>query len=141
MILTSRTLMAMTIKKKHWNTMEWNIHTSLGILSLILRLKVYLNNFCLLNNLCYILFIHKVFLTCFVFKTGYISGRDPKQGSIFIQALCKELNQHWSQQDLSTIASYVNRSIMREFSFQAPEIVNQLGDLVFFRPWMYYQII
>ena len=72
----------------------------------------------------------------FVFNStikGYISGRDTEQGSIFIQALCKELNDKWNKHDLTQIASYVNRRIMNEHSIQAPEFINQLGDLVFFR--------
>ena len=70
------------------------------------------------------------------FPKGYISGRlevaGTYQGSIFIQELCRVLNERWKKDDLSTISSYVNRNIMNEYHFQAPEIVNQLGDLVFF---------
>ena len=64
-------------------------------------------------------------------EIGYVSGRDNEQGSIFIQELCKVIKDR-PNDDLGTIASYVNRNIMREYHFQAPEIINQLGDLVFF---------
>ena len=74
------------------------------------------------------------FLSFYITLLGYVSTRDEIQGSIFIQALCKEIEDKRDKSDLSTIASYVNRSIMREYSYQAPEIVNQLGDLVFFKP-------
>ena len=69
----------------------------------------------------------------FHFVLGYVSMRSPNQGSLFIQELCKTLNERWQKDDLGTIAAYVNRNIMREFDCQAPEIVNQLGDLVFFK--------
>ena len=68
-----------------------------------------------------------------MFDKGYVSGRDPENGSIFIQELCKVINERWNKHDLGTIASYVNRNIMKEYHFQAPKITNQLGDLVFFK--------
>ena len=35
--------------------------------------------------------------------------------------------------DLGTLASYVNHNIMEQYQVQAPEIVNQLGNFVFFQ--------
>ena len=66
-------------------------------------------------------------------EIGYVSGRVPQEGSIFIQELCKVINERGRKDDLGTIASYVNRNIMREYLYQAPEIINQIGDLVFFK--------
>ena len=54
-------------------------------------------------------------------------------GSIFIQELCKMLNERGTKDDLGTISTYVNRNIMDKYSVQAPEIVNQLGNFVFFK--------
>ena len=71
---------------------------------------------------------------CIFQLPGYISGRDTEEGSIFIQALCKELNTRADKHHLTQIASYVNRRIMTEYGIQAPEFVNQLGDMVFFKP-------
>ena len=39
----------------------------------------------------------------------------------------------WKIDDVSRMANYVNRDMMNKYNFQAPEIVNQLGDLVFFQ--------
>ena len=85
-----------------------------------------------MDYFCYNPLQFSIFLYKFASQIGYISGRDIDQGSIFIQELCKVINNRWKD-DLSTIASYVNRNIMREYQFQAPEIINQLGDLVFFK--------
>ena len=64
---------------------------------------------------------------------GYVSLRDPSGGTIFIQALCKVLNESWYVNDISTIAMEVNRTIMKEYgSAQAPIFVNQLGNPVYF---------
>ena len=64
---------------------------------------------------------------------GYISLRDPTMGTVFIQALCKVLNESWYINDISTIAMEVNRSIMKVYgSTQAPIFENQLGNPVYF---------
>ena len=64
---------------------------------------------------------------------GYASGRHKRKGSIFIQELCKVFENRWTIDDVSRMANYVNRDMMNKYNFQAPEIVNQLGDLVFFQ--------
>ena len=67
------------------------------------------------------------------YQIGYVSNRDTKQGSIFIQELCKKLNQEWYQTDISTIASNVNKEIMNNHGrIQSPIFENQLGDRVYF---------
>ena len=59
--------------------------------------------------------------------------RDPAQGSIFIQALCKEINESWYVTDINTIAADVNKRIMESYGrIQAPIFENQLGNLVYF---------
>ena len=64
---------------------------------------------------------------------GFISVRDREQGSIFIQALCKELNKNWYVTDINTIAADVNKRIMKSYGrIQAPVFENQLGRLVYF---------
>ena len=63
-----------------------------------------------------------------------MSNRVPDEGSIFIQALCKELDENGSKHDINTIASCVNRRIMNEYSIQAPIFENQLGDFVYLAP-------
>ena len=64
---------------------------------------------------------------------GYSSARDPTKGSIFIQALCKELNERWFHADICTIATNVNKMVMQSYGrIQAPIFENQLGDVVFF---------
>ena len=74
-------------------------------------------------------------LSDFIFCLGHISNRDPCQGSIFIQALCKELNEKWYQMDISSIASSVNKRIMQGSDrIQAPIFENQLGDYIYLRP-------
>ena len=66
-------------------------------------------------------------------KLGYVSGRDKQRGSIFIQELCKELMEKFFVLDVSTMASNVNKRIMKSYGqIQAPVFENQLGDLVFF---------
>ena len=65
---------------------------------------------------------------------GFVSNRVPDEGSIFIQALCKELDENGSKHDINTIASCVNRRIMNEYSIQAPIFENQLGDFVYLAP-------
>ena len=72
-------------------------------------------------------------LSFFQSHLGYISNRDTKKGSIFIQELCKELKQRWFYLDIGTMAGNVNRNIMKGYNqIQAPIFENQLGDLVFF---------
>ena len=72
----------------------------------------------------------------FVFHStikGYASFRDPSYGTLFIQALCKVLNESWYVNDINTIAMEVNRRIMKDYgSAQAPIFENQLGNPVFF---------
>ena len=64
---------------------------------------------------------------------GYVSLRDPSCGTIFIQALCKVLEETWFVNDIGTIATEVNKRIMKEYeSVQAPIFENQLGNLVYF---------
>ena len=64
---------------------------------------------------------------------GYVSLRNRAQGSIFIQALCKKLNDQWYHTDISSIASEVNKEIMQNYGrIQAPIFENQLGDKVYF---------
>ena len=64
---------------------------------------------------------------------GYASLRNPAKGSIFIQALCKMLNDHWYHTDISSIATEVNKEIMQNYQrIQAPIFENQLGDKVYF---------
>lgn len=66
-------------------------------------------------------------------KLGYVSSRHKTQGSIFIQELCKELMEQFYVLDVSTMASNVNKRIMKRYEqIQAPVFENQLGDLVFF---------
>ena len=64
---------------------------------------------------------------------GYVSLRDPSGGTIFIQALCKVLNESWYVNDITSIAMEVNRTIMKDYgSAQAPIFENQLGNPVYF---------
>ena len=64
---------------------------------------------------------------------GYVSLRDRTGGTIFIQTLCKVLNESWYVNDISSIATKVNKKIMEEYgSAQAPIFENQLGNLVYF---------
>ena len=85
----------------------------------------------------YYYYYYIIFYTGHVFfvysnHAGYISNRDTMEGSIFIQALCKELNEKWYQTDICSIASNVNKRIMQNYGrIQAPIFENQLGDLVF----------
>ena len=68
-----------------------------------------------------------------VISIGYKSYRRVERpGSIFIQELCKTLKERGTVDDLGTISTQVNRNIMNEYDVQAPEIVNQLGDFIFF---------
>ena len=68
-----------------------------------------------------------------LFQIGYISTRDRTQGSIFIQTLCKELNEQFFLTDLSTMAASVNKRIMQSYGrIQAPIFENQLGNMVYF---------
>ena len=63
---------------------------------------------------------------------GFVSNRDPVQGSIFIQELCKEFNKKWFLYDVSRIAANVNKKVMEGYEqIQAPLFENQLG-LTFF---------
>ena len=72
----------------------------------------------------------------FVFHStikGYVSLRDRTGGTIFIQALCKVLDESWYVNDISSIATEVNKRIMKNYgSAQAPIFENQLGNLVYF---------
>ena len=64
---------------------------------------------------------------------GYVSLRNRAKGSIFIQELCKKLNEQWYRLDISSIASLVNKEIMKNYGkIQAPIFENQLGDNVYF---------
>ena len=55
------------------------------------------------------------------------------KGSVFIQALCKELNERQVHTDICTIATNVNKMVMQSYGrIQAPIFENQLGDVVFF---------
>ena len=64
---------------------------------------------------------------------GYVSLRDRYGGTIFIQTLCKALNESWYVNDISTIAMQVNKRIMSDYGHaQAPIFENQLGNLVYF---------
>ena len=64
---------------------------------------------------------------------GYVSLRDRYVGTIFIQTLCKALNESWYVNDISTIAMNVNKRIMSDYGHaQAPIFENQLGNLVYF---------
>ena len=64
---------------------------------------------------------------------GYVSLRNPAKGSIFIQALCKKLNDQWYHTDITSIASEVNKEVMQNYGkIQAPIFENQLGDKVYF---------
>ena len=65
---------------------------------------------------------------------GFSSNRNPQNGSIFIQSLCRELMEIGRKLNLSTIASSVNQRIMRQFNVQAPIYENQLGDFIYFHP-------
>ena len=63
---------------------------------------------------------------------GFVSNRDPVQGSIFIQELCKELNKKWLVFDVSRIAASVNKKVMEGYEqIQAPVFENQLGPTFF----------
>jgi len=73
----------------------------------------------------------------FVFQStikGFASSRNPLEGSIFIQTLCKELQENGTKQDLATIASSVNQKIMDIYKIQAPVYENQLGNFLYFKP-------
>ena len=74
----------------------------------------------------------------FVFQStanDFASNRQPQNGTIFIQNLCKELMENGRKMNLSTIASSVNQRIMRQFNIQAPIYENQLGDFIYFQPY------
>ena len=63
---------------------------------------------------------------------GFVSNRDPVQGSIFIQELCKEFNKKWFVFDVSRIAASVNKKVMEGYNqIQAPVFENQLGPTFF----------
>ena len=63
---------------------------------------------------------------------GFVSNRDPVQGSIFIQELCKEFNKKWFVFDVSRIAASVNKKVMEGYDqIQAPVFENQLGPTFF----------
>ena len=72
----------------------------------------------------------------FVFHStikDFVSLRCRSGGTLFIQTLCKVLNESWYVNDISTIAMEVNRRIMKDYrSAQAPIFENQLGNPVFF---------
>ena len=73
---------------------------------------------------------------------GYVSSRNPAKGSIFIQALCKKLNEQWYRSDISSIASGVNKEIMENYGkIQAPIFENQLGDKIYFNYLKLYETI
>ena len=64
---------------------------------------------------------------------GYVSQRHRVKGSIFVQELCKTLNEQWYRTDISSIASQVNKEIMSKYGrIQAPIFENQLGNNVYF---------
>ena len=64
---------------------------------------------------------------------GHVSSRNPAKGSIFMQALCKKLDELWYRADVASIASEVNKEIMENYGqIQAPIYENQLGDKVYF---------
>ena len=81
-----------------------------------------------------IMYAHKSWF--FIFHStikGYVSLRDRYGGTIFIQTLCKALNESWYVDDISTIAMQVNKRIMNDYGHaQAPIFENQLGNLVYF---------
>ena len=63
---------------------------------------------------------------------GFVSNRDPVQGSIFIQELCKEFRKKWFLFDVSRIAASVNKKVMEGYEqIQAPVFENQLGPTFF----------
>lgn len=53
---------------------------------------------------------------------GFYSWRDPQNGSIFIQALVRQLTKLHSTRDLLSILTFVNREVAIDFTSQTPDL-------------------
>ncbi|XP_067672929.1 caspase-7-like [Haliotis asinina] len=82
------------------------------------------------------------FLVAYSTVYGYVAWRDKGEGSWFIQALCKVLEEHGTTLDLMTMMTRVNHTVAHDYSAgcktgikkQMPCITSMLTKDVFFRP-------
>lgn len=80
-----------------------------------------------------------------LFSSGFMSWRNEKTGTWFIQALCEKLNEYGTKQDLLTILTFVCQRVAIDFESkstvsyyhkkkQIPCITSMLKYLVLFTP-------
>ena len=61
-----------------------------------------------------------MYICMLVIVSGYLSFRNGDQGSVFIQTLCRYLDQFHSTTDLLTILTWCNSDIAHQFQSYAP---------------------